>query len=256
MNNKKQKKLEKHIIRKVGKAIGDFNLIEPGDRIMLAFSGGKDSWTLLHVLKQLQKKAPIHYDIFIITIDPGFPGFQSELQINYLKLYIKNINYHIYKSNIYQVILNHRIANKSYCSFCSRLRRGILYRLAQKHSLNKIALAHHADDFIETLLLNQFFNGRIKSMSPLLHADDRNNTVIRPLCYVEEEVIEDFSTCMGFPILDSNCPFKEEKKMKRKKIKNIIAELESDDPGIKASLLSCLSKVDSRHLMSKDFLNI
>jgi tRNA 2-thiocytidine biosynthesis protein TtcA len=144
MNNKNLQFLEKQITRKVGKAIEDYNLIEDGDRIMLAHSGGKDSWTLLHILKKLQKKAPVKFDIFVATVDLGFPGFQTKLISNYLKENMNGQPYLINNSSIYQIILNHKTPKKSICSFCSRLRRGILYRLAREHRLNKIALAHHS----------------------------------------------------------------------------------------------------------------
>jgi len=242
----------KYLTTKTGKAIGDFNLIKNGDRILVALSGGKDSWTLLHVLYELRKKAPVDFELHPVTINPGFPDFDTSLISEHISKNYSDLDHRTERSNISEVLSGFKTPGKSICSFCSRLRRGILYRMAFENNYNKIALGHHADDFIETLLLNQFFNGRIKSMSPLLHSEDGKNTVIRPLCYVDENIIINFIKSAGFPIPDNNCPAKKTAG-NRLKIKNLITDLSEQFPGIKSSLLKSLSKIDARHMMDKDF---
>lgn len=249
MATREQALHERFILRRVGKAIGDFGLIACGDCILVAHSGGKDSWVLLHSLSQLRKKAPIHFDLTVVTIDAGFPDFHPEPVASYISEHLPGMPFHVHAVPIDKIAAQHKTQGTSFCSFCARLRRGVLYTYAQKLGCNKIALAHHADDFIETLLLNQFFNGSIKAMSPRLLADNGNTTVIRPLCYVPEQAIENFAALIGFPILKTACPAAGRQDMKRKIVKNLLAELEASHPGIKASLLSALGRVDHRHLM-------
>ena len=247
----KRESLERIITRKAGQAIGDFSLIQDGDKIMVALSGGKDSWTLLHVLKKLKEKAPVHFDLFAVTIDPGFDGFDTESIQAYMAEQHHDVQFLLYTSTINQIILQHQTPPKGFCSFCARLRRGIIYTLAKQQAVTKVALAHTADDLIETLMLNQFFNGSIKSMSPLLHADDGVNTVIRPLCYGDEADIAEFARLMDFPVVDTPCPVKESRDMKRAMVKQLLSGLEIQYPGIKASLLHALSRVYGRHLLDK-----
>ena len=161
----------KHPASKTGKAIGDFKLINEGNEIPGGLSGGKDSWTLLHVFI-IWKKAPVNFGLYPVTVNPGLPGFITAQSSEYLKKTLPDLNFIIENTNISEVLNKHITPGKSLCSFCSRLRRGVLYRIAIENNFNKIALGHHADDFIETLLLNQFFNGRIKAMTPLLSSDD------------------------------------------------------------------------------------
>jgi len=242
----------KHLASKTGKAIGDFKLISEGDKILVGLSGGKDSWALLHVLYHLKKKAPVKFELYPLTVNPGFPGFSTEKISEYIRKNLPDLNFITENTNISEVLDKHITPGKSICSFCSRLRRGVLYRIAIENSFNKIALGHHADDFIETLLLNQFFNGRIKAMSPLLNSDDGKNTVIRPLCYVNEKTIVDFARSSDFPVIEDSCPAKESDQS-RAKIKNLLAELSQEFPGIKSSMLSAISSLDTRHLMDRRY---
>ncbi len=240
---------EHDIRRLAGRAIGDFGMIEDQDRILVALSGGKDSWTLLHVLESLQKRAPVTFSLLAVTVHPGFPGFQTGAIENYLRS--RGLEYRIVDAPIHRMMLEKLGTDDTPCSLCSRIRRGVLYSQARQLGCTKIAIGHHRDDFIETLLLNQFFNGRIKAMAPLLHADDGINVVIRPLVYVPEEDIIRFASAAGFPITCCACPACGDQDMKRARIKKLLADLEKDRPGIKASLLAALGDVDHRHLLLK-----
>lgn len=240
---------EHDIRRLAGRAIGDFGMIEDQDRILVALSGGKDSWTLLHILESLQKRAPVAFSLLAMTVHPGFPGFQTGSIENYLRS--RGMEYRIVEAPIHRMMLEKLGTEDTPCSLCSRLRRGVLYSQARQLGCTKIALGHHRDDFIETLLLNQFFNGKIKAMAPLLHADDGINVVIRPLVYVPEEDILRFASAAGFPITCCACPACGDQEMKRARIKKLLADLERDRPGIKASLLAALADVDHRHLLLK-----
>jgi len=240
---------EHDIRRLTGRAIGDFGMIEDRDRILVALSGGKDSWTLLHVLEDLRKRAPVSFSLIAVTVNPGFPGFQTGPIEGYLQTC--GMEYRIVPAPIHRMILEKLGTKDTPCSLCSRLRRGVLYTQARELGCTKIALGHHRDDFIETLLLNQFYNGKIKAMAPLLRADDGLNVVIRPLVYVPEDDIIRFASAAGFPITCCACPACGDQEMKRAKIKSLLAELERERPGIKASLLAALSDVEYRHLLLK-----
>jgi tRNA 2-thiocytidine biosynthesis protein TtcA len=246
-------KLYSRIKRLTGKAIGDFNLIENGDKILIGVSGGKDSYTLLHILESLRKRAPIDFELFPVTVDSGFPGFRKEIIEEHLKK--QGFNYLIKKTSCYQIIEEKRDPGSSYCSFCARLRRGVIYSTADKLGCNKIALGHHLDDFIETLLLNQFYNGRLSAMSPKLLADNNRHTVIRPLVYVEEDEIIAFTSRNSFPVICCACPVCGRVEQKRKKTKALLKNLSQDNPSIKKSLLSSLGNVKPRHLMDKSLKN-
>ena len=246
-------KLYSRIKRLTGKAIGDFNLIENRDKILVGISGGKDSYTLLHILESLRKRAPIDFELFPVTVDSGFPGFRKEIIEEHLKK--QGFNYLIKKTNGYQIIEEKRDPGSSYCSFCARLRRGVIYSIADKLGCNKIALGHHLDDFIETLLLNQFYNGRLSAMSPKLLADNNRHTVIRPLVYVEEDEIIAFTSRNSFPVICCACPVCGRVEQKRKKTKALLKNLSQDNPSIKKSLLSSLKNINPRHLMDKSLKN-
>jgi len=247
------RKLQQTLLRKVGQAIADYNLIEQGDRVMLAHSGGKDSWSLLHALQLLQRKAPVSFELHVCTIDQGFAGFDAQRIAAYLRSARQISSFILLRSPDQEIIQRHADPQKSVCALCSRLRRGALYRAAREHGMTKIALAHNADDFIETLLLNMFFNGRLKAMAPLLRADDRTNTVIRPLCYVEEGLSAKVAVSVGLPVIQIDCPASNVRRLNRSLIKQLLAQLQGDHPGIKASLLSAIGRVDGRHLMDKSF---
>jgi len=240
---------EHHIRRLTGRAIGDFGLIQDHDRILVALSGGKDSWTLLHMLDNLRQRAPIRFSLIAITVHPGFPGFDTSLMEAYLGAH--DFEYQILPAPIHRLLLDKLGPDDTACALCARIRRGVLYTRARELRCTKIALGHHREDFIETLLLNQFYNGKIKAMSPLLNADDGWNVVIRPLVYVPEGDIIRYAARAGFPIACCACPACGDPDMKRGKIKNILALLEREQPGIKASLLAALADVEHRHLLIK-----
>ncbi len=237
------------IKRLTGKAIGDFNLIENGYRILVAVSGGKDSYTLLCILDDLRKRAPVRFELIPVNIDAGYPGYHHEVVENYLKE--SGFKYVMKKTSSYRIIEDKRDPGSSYCSFCARLRRGVIYKQAEKIGCNKIALGHHLDDFIETLLLNQFYNGSLSAMSPKLLADNGKHTVIRPLVYIEEEDIISFAIKNRFPVICCACPVCGKVEQKRKKVKKLIKDLAGESPQIKKSMLSALGNVKPRHLMDR-----
>ena len=233
----------------VGRAIADFSMIEEGDRIAVAVSGGKDSYTLLHLLEELRNRAPIRYELMAINIDSGYPGFRTDIIAEHLAEH--GFRYHMEPTNHYEVIQLKRRDDSSYCSICARLKRGALYTLAQRFGCNKLALGHHLDDFIETLLLNQFFVGSLKSMSPKMLADNGVTTVIRPLVYVEEKEIIPFSRQNRFPVVCCCCPVCGTADQQRKKMKQLLTTLEQDIPHVKRSLLRALANVQPRHLLDR-----
>jgi len=242
--------LEHHIRRLTGKAIGDFGLIKKGDRILVGLSGGKDSWTLLHVLERLRRRAPVDFSLVAVTVHPGFPGFQTGLIEEYLAR--QGYTGEVVAAPIHQLMLEKLSPEDIPCALCSRIRRGVLYTRAAELGCTKIALGHHREDFIETLLLNQFYNGTIKAMSPLLRADDGRNIVIRPLVYVPEDDIIAFAGEAGFPIACCACPACGDPDQQRVAVKKLLADWDRDHPGIKASLLASLGKVSLRHLLVRE----
>jgi tRNA 2-thiocytidine biosynthesis protein TtcA len=231
----------------VGRAIADFSLIQDGDRIAVGVSGGKDSYSLFHILDELRRRAPIHYELVAITIDSGYPGFRSDVIVKHLDE--NNFHHHLEKSNHFDIIKEKRRPDSSYCSICARLKRGSLYTLAKQYGCNKLALGHHLDDFIETLLLNQFFVGSLKAMAPSMLADNGETTVIRPLVYVEEKEIIQFSRENNFPVVCCCCPVCGTADMQRKKMKQLLTELQQSIPHVKRSLLRALANVQPRHLL-------
>jgi len=245
-----QNKLFHDIRRKTGRAIGDFDLIEDGDRILIGISGGKDSYTLLHILDALRRKAPVQYELVAVNVDSGFPGFRKQVLEEHLKS--RGFDYRMKSTNCYEIIEAKRRPGSSYCSFCARLRRGVLYGMADELGCNKIALGHHLDDFIETLLLNQFYVGTLGAMSPKLAADNGRHVVIRPLVYVEESEIIRFTRENGFPVICCACPVCGQVDQKRQRMKQLIRELSGENPHLKKSLLGALGNVHPRHLMDKN----
>lgn len=246
-------RLEKNILRKTGQAAVRFGMIEDGDRVLVALSGGKDSWTLLHCLHALEKKAPIRFEVTAVTVQPGFPGFDTKP----IEAHCREIGYphFVEASRIYDIVEAKREPGTSYCAFCARLRRGVLYGLARREGYTKIALGHHADDLIETLLLSQFFTGEIKSMPPVLKAEDGKNTVIRPLCRVFEDDIQRFAQARGFPVVCCGCPVCGATDQKRRQVKALLRQLEAEHPGIKSSMLSSLGRVRHGYLMDPENLH-
>lgn len=241
--------MERGIRRLTGRAIGDFGLIEDGDRILVALSGGKDSWTLLHILERLRRRAPVRFTLSALTVHPGFPGFHTDGIEAYLREH--GYEHSVVHAPIHEAMLAKLGPDDSPCSLCARLRRGVLYTQARAAGCAKIALGHHREDFIETLLLNQFFNGTIKAMAPLLLADDGCTTVIRPLVYVPEADIARFASAGGFPVTCCACPSCGDPDSKRVQIKALLDRLESGHAGIKDSLLSALGGVEERHLLTR-----
>lgn len=240
-----------HKVRKLaGKAVGDFSLIEAGDRIAIGVSGGKDSYALLHTLDTLRRRAPIHYELVAVNIDSNYPGYRTDVIEKHLRQH--GFTYHMEPTECYRIIEEKRRPGTSYCAFCARLRRGALYDVAQRLGCNKIALGHHLDDFIETLLLNQFYIGRLAAMSPKLLADNGQQTVIRPFVYVEEEKLIALARENSFPIVSCACPVASCSDLKRQKMKRMIRELSKDIPDIRSSLIGALGNVQPRHLQDRD----
>lgn len=239
-----------HKLRKLtGKAIGDFDLLSAGDRVAVAVSGGKDSWSLLHMLEVLRRRAPVHYELIAVNVDSGFPGYQKEVIEAHLRE--QGFDYRMEPTDCYRIIREHRRPGTSYCSFCARLRRGVLYAVADELGCNKIALGHHLDDFIETLLLNQFYAGKLAAMSPKLLADNKRHTVIRPFVYVEEAEIIALAQENHFPIVSCACPVASCTDLKRPRMKRLIRELSHDNQHLKRSMLSALGNVHPRHLFDR-----
>lgn len=247
--NTKQKysfnKLEKRLRRNVGKAIADFNMIEDGDKVMVCLSGGKDSYTLLDILMFLQKRAPISFDIVAVNLDQKQPGFPEHVLPEYLdKL---SINYKIVEEDTYSIVTDKIPEGKTTCSLCSRLRRGILYRTATELGATKIALGHHRDDMLETLFLNMFYGGKLKSMPPKLVSDDGKQMVIRPLAYCTEKDIARYSEVVEFPIIPCNLCGSQEN-LQRKAIKHMLQDWEKRFPGRIKSMFTAIQNVTPSHL--------
>lgn len=250
--------IEDRLFRKIrkltGKAIGDFNLTEEGDRIAVAVSGGKDSWTLLHIMDSLRRRAPIHYELIAVNVDPGFPGYRTDIMEAHLNEY--GFACRMERTQCATIIKAKLRPGSSYCAFCARLRRGALYAVASELGCNKLALGHHLDDFIETLLLNQFYGGTLGAMSPKLLADNGLHTVIRPMVYVEESDIVAFATGNKLPSIPCGCPEDTRMDQNRQRMKRLVTHLAEDIPNLRKSLVGALGNVQPRHLLDtrlKDF---
>jgi tRNA 2-thiocytidine biosynthesis protein TtcA len=231
----------------LGKAVADFDMIQDGDRIAVAVSGGKDSYTLLLLLEELRRRAPVSFELIALNIDSGYPGYRTEVIEGFLRE--RTTSYRMIPTEHYDIIKEKRRPGSSFCSICARLKRGTLYSVARELGCNKLALGHHRDDFIETLLLNQFFVGSLKAMSASMLADDGVTTVIRPLVYVAEADIITYSVQADLPVVCCCCPVCGKADMQRKRMKKLLKELEQDIPHIRNSLLTSLSNVHPRHLL-------
>jgi tRNA 2-thiocytidine biosynthesis protein TtcA len=246
-------RLERKLFKAIGQAINDFTMIEEGDKIMVAVSGGKDSWVMLSLLQDLQKRAPVNFEILAVNLDQGYEGFETDIIEDYL--IAQKIPYFMAEKNINKIVQEKNQEGSTWCSLCSRLRRGTLYGLAEKLNCNKIALGHHQDDMIETLLLNAFFIGRMGTMSPKLRADDGRNIIIRPLIYVLESEIRQYTALKKFPVVCCQCPLMCGETVhgdyKRRRIKILLNQLEVEIPEIRNSLLASLKNIHPTHMLDK-----
>jgi len=245
-------KLQKRLRRQVGQAIADYNMIEDGDRIMVCLSGGKDSYTLLDILLNLQKTAPVKFEVIAVNLDQKQPGFPEDVLPTYLSSI--GVPFHILEKDTYSIVTDIVPEGKTYCGLCSRLRRGSLYGFAEEIGATKIALGHHRDDIIETLFLNLFYGGKLKAMPPKLLSDDKRNIVIRPLAYCSEEDIEEFATIKAFPIIPCNLCGSQEN-MQRQAIKEMLRGWDKKFPGRVESIFSAICNVAPSQLGDTTLFN-
>ena len=221
-------KLQKRLRRNVGKAVADYRMIEEGDRIMVCLSGGKDSYAMLDILMNLQKNAPVQFELVAVNLDQKQPGFPERVLPNYLDTL--DIEYHILEKDTYSVVTSKIPEGKTYCSLCSRLRRGTLYGFAEQIGATKVALGHHRDDIVETLFLNMFYQGKLKAMPPKLLSDDKRNVLIRPLAYCKESDLVALAELKQFPIIPCNlCG--SQAGLQRNAVKEMLAQWERQFPG-------------------------
>lgn len=242
-------KLQKRLRRQVGNAIIEFNMIEHQDKVMVCLSGGKDSYTLLDILISLQKSAPIDFEIIAVNLDQKQPGFPSEVLPQYLSQL--GVPFYILEKDTYSVVKSVVPEGKTLCSLCSRLRRGSLYGFAEKIGANKIALGHHREDILETLFLNMFYGGKLKTMPPKLLSDDGKNVVIRPLAYCKEKDIAQYAQAKQFPIIPCNLCGSQEN-LQRQVIKEMLQSWESEHPGRLETMLRSLQNVAPSHLLDSN----
>jgi len=251
-----ENKLEKKLCRLVGQAIGDFGMIEDGDKVMVCVSGGKDSYAMLDILLKLRERAPINFEIVAVNLDQKQPNFPAEILPNYLKSL--GVQFHIEEQDTYSIVKRVIPEGKTTCGLCSRLRRGILYRVADELGATKIALGHHRDDILETLMLNMFYAGKLKGMPPKLRSDDGKHIVIRPLAYVPEKLLERYAEDMNFPIIPCDlCG--SQPNLQRQVMKEMLSDWEKKHPGRVENLFRSMHHIVPSHLMDGeafDFQNL
>ena len=241
--------IESRLAKRTTKAIADYQMIEDGDRIMVGLSGGKDSWALLQVLDVLRQRAPIKFSLVAVNVDSGYKDYKHDVIARTCEE--RGWEYRIEHTGIGEIIEDVLDDDKTPCSLCARLRRGVLYRIADEVGATKIALGHHADDFIETLLLNLFFAGALKAMPAKLVSDNGSHVVIRPLVYIGEDEARAYAKESELPIIGCCCPACGDLSLQRQRIKRLLMDLEVEHPGVKQSMLKALGNVAPRHLLDR-----
>lgn len=239
-------RLEKRLLSLVAKASSDFGLLEANDRVMVAVSGGKDSHSLLYLLREVQRRAPFPFSIVAVNLDQGQPGFPKQVLPEYFAR--EGYEHRIVVEDTYSIVKEKVPEGKTYCSLCSRLRRGVLYNVAEELGATKIALGHHRDDVIETLVLNLFYSGQMKAMPPRLRSDDGRNVVIRPLVYCAEEDLAAFAAERAFPIVPCDLCGSQDN-LQRKRVKELLTRLNAENPKVRANVFAALANVRPTHIL-------